>query len=276
MYRDPEISSCLMLNISPAARTDECNRPRGQASGDETTLNTPLQRKEGTHDSWSRRWISATGNASGCHVCTKHLILHLNEGNGRTTLLRFMTETYQDYHVRSFPNLELFIEETIPPTLRELRQMELRITSCSVFANCYSGVIALDAAGLEKRLNDAEYLRALRLMIANLREHALLVFFLPEKTNAHLERVELLLEEMCDYYTISLPACSYSTDELAAILGNLLEEDGIFPGMVGYPADLREYVEMHVHDASPHTLKRLVRNIRYENQCIGPQTRNDL
>ena len=206
-----------------------------------------------------------------CHVRSKHMMIHMDEGSGRTTLLHYMSEVYEEHHVRSFLNLDMFIEEVLPATLKELNLLEKRIVSKAVFANYFSGIIALDACGLEKCLNDTEYMGAFRQMVSNLREHALLVFFLPEKPGARTDRVEQMLEELCEHYVVNVPACRYSARELEAILDIILRNDGILPGDRRYPENAKEYIRDHVDELTPYALKCLVRNIKYDALYMDPK-----
>lgn len=208
---------------------------------------------------------------NSCQVRSKHMLLHLDEGNGRTTLLRYMTEVFEDYQVRRFLNLDTCIEERLPPTLNELRMLAMRIGSKAVFANYFSGVIALDASGLDKCLNDVEYMNAFRQMVANLREHALLIFFLPEKPYNKAERIEQLLEELCEHYVVNLPACKYSADELGAILDMILAENGISEDDRRYPQNAQAYILEHIDELTPYALKCLVRDIKYDALYMGPE-----
>ena len=215
--------------------------------------------------------VAATQN--DCCICSKHMLLHMNEGSGRTTLLRYMTEVYEENHVRNFMNLDLFIEEILPSTLKELNLLERRIVSKAVFANHFSGIIALDAAALEKCLNDSEYMATFRRMVFNLREHAMMIFFMPEQSSARANRVEQILEELCEHYVVNLPARMYSVQDLTSILDILLRDNGICPGDRRYPENAERYIIEHAEELTPYTLKCLVRNIKYDALYLNPEER---
>lgn len=208
---------------------------------------------------------------NGCYVRSKHMVLHMDEGSGRTTFLHYMAEINEEHHVRSFLNLDMFIEEVLPTTLKELKLLEKRIVSKAVFANYFSGIIALDACGLEKCLNDTEYIGAFRQMVANLREHALLVFFLPEKPGIRTDRVEQMLEELCEHYVVNIPACKYSVRELEAIFDIILRNEGILPEDRRYPENAKEYIGKHADELTPYALKCLVRDIKYDALYMDPK-----
>jgi len=203
-----------------------------------------------------------------CRICSKHLLLRLDEGCGRTTLLRYIATMFRAEHVRDFRNINLFIEKTLPATYKEFISLYSDIFSEATFYNHFTGLIGLDVSNLES-IADREYISAFVEMIKDLSEHAMMIFFLPSEFSARRERIERMLFELCEGNIASFSDCRYTAEELMEIFTSILKEKGITPDDCRFPINAKEYIFEHADELTPHRLKCLAKEMIYNSHYLG-------
>lgn len=196
-------------------------------------------------------------------VPVKHMLLHLNEGEGRTTLLRYMSETFTRNGVRNALDLDPFLEERVPDNFTELLQMVARVRSHAVYTNRFTGILGIDVASIEKHMNDTAFLNCFGDLICELAETALFVFFLPADSCPQDERVASLLGGWCDQFLVEVPSERYTPEALTRILLLLLERQHVRMDPNELHTHLSEIFERQHPPRTPSDVKRLVKTICY-------------
>ena len=74
---------------------------------------------------------------------TDNYIIHLDRGNGRTTLARYITEKFYKHSIIKFSSKDLFLEIDFDGTLKQLQESFGYISLAACYANSYEGVLFL-------------------------------------------------------------------------------------------------------------------------------------
>src|SRR5699024_10613320 len=87
-----------------------------------------------------------------------HLIIPLDSGYGRTTLVEYMATVYKEYGVLDFTSsLDDYIEITFDGTLPQLRAAFGLICSAAEYANAYENIISMDISALATHAGETQY-----------------------------------------------------------------------------------------------------------------------
>lgn len=179
------------------------------------------------------------------------LIVRMDEGEGRTSLLRYYASRRDA--VRPRLTIDPWLEKALGDGLSELKTLEAEIQSATVFTNVFDGVVGLDAEGLIRHCSDSAYLRELASMVDGLKARAQLIFFLP--ANARGDKAEKVLgEEICAGFCVRFPHEAYTQQALAQILEQQIRRLDLTREQADF---CREYAA-HAQYATPGELLRTV------------------
>lgn len=130
-----------------------------------------------------------------CGLRPRHLIINMDHGSGRSTLIHYMTDMYKDFGVMDFESgLDDSIEVDLDGSLAQLRQAFSIISDAAVYANEYKNIVAIDISKIAFHSSETQYTEFLE-NVKYLCASACVVFF----TRADMSRnEEKLVNTLCD------------------------------------------------------------------------------
>ena len=161
-----------------------------------------------------------------CGLKPDHLIVPMDSGCGRTTILEYMTDMYKQYGILNFSGgLDDYIEVTFDGTPQQLRQVFADIDSAAVYSNFYSNIVGMDISNIAPHINETQFADFL-INIKKVCDHACVVFFVHFVPNRNEER---LIEKLCDSIENirRLNIEPYTNDEICSLVMKKIDEHGI-------------------------------------------------
>ena len=156
----------------------------------------------------------------------KHFVIPLDPGSGRTTLTRFIAESYKKARVFNFSSgIDDYIEIAFDGTLLQLKQAFETIDSAGVYANDYSGIVSMDIYKLSSHLGEKQSTCFID-YCKQLCNHATVIFFVhaaPDKNE------ETLVRKICENINNikRFTAEPYTRDDICALIIKTLTQYGI-------------------------------------------------
>lgn len=165
-----------------------------------------------------------------CGTKPPHLMLGMDPGEGRSTLVAYLVERYKAAGVLPFTcGLDDYLEIVLDGTQQQLRRAFAGVDACAVYANEYENVVAIDVIAMAAHLNEnqcAEFLER----CGRLCEHACVVFFTSAQRGRNEERLaQKVMESIPAVRQISVQP--YTPEELGEMMKmriaaqNILVED---------------------------------------------------
>ena len=155
-----------------------------------------------------------------------HLIIPLDSGYGRTTLVEYMATVYKEYGVLDFTSsLDDYIEITFDGTLPQLRAAFGLICSAAEYANAYENIISMDISALATHAGETQYTEFLN-GCRQICKHALVVFFVHSVPSRQEEQLLDKLSQTIDSVK-RLTVAPYTNEELCALTMKRLTDYGI-------------------------------------------------
>ena len=158
-----------------------------------------------------------------CFLRPEHFMVPLDEGCGRTTLLRHMAERYKDAGVLGFDcGLDDFLEIVFDGTPVQMRNAFSVIGSAAVYKNNYENIIGMDISRVAMHLGEAwcnEFLNNCKAVC----EHASVVFFVRAEPSRNEERLMEKLQNAIDHIR-RFDAQAYTQSELCEIIIRFFDE----------------------------------------------------
>lgn len=159
----------------------------------------------------------------------RHLIVPLDAGCGRTTLVEYMAEMYKGNGVLPFASSrEDYVEVTLDAeTPQKLRQGLNRFRLAADYSNTFENIGAMDISDVARHMGEAqlgEFLDGCK----EICQDACMVFFLHSQPTPNEER---LVQKLCDRvgsrFFQRIPPEAYTSRELAQLMEKALGEFGI-------------------------------------------------
>lgn len=159
--------------------------------------------------------------------CPGHIMLTLDSGEGRTTLVEYMANLYKQHNILSFSaGPDDYLELSFNGSSPQMRKNFEIIEDASVYANCaFDGVITMDISNLAAPLQEAVIAEFVTLFHKTC-AHASVLFFLPGTPNRNQVRLAERLQAMIPGITPFFQK-SYTIQELTELTVRRLTESGI-------------------------------------------------
>lgn len=145
-----------------------------------------------------------------------NLIIHLNAGAGRTTVLRYMAEHLLKKCPRRFGEVEKILEYRFSGSQEDAEHILEDIYNKSERYNSFHGILALPGDDFAKHINS----KPVRFMFDHLKkvaEDSIIVFFLSDEYNCNEAVLVSKLNEFFDNSFHEMKYEAYSQDELNQI-----------------------------------------------------------
>ena len=161
-----------------------------------------------------------------CGLRSKHYIIPLDSGSGRTTLIEYMTDMSKKAGVLSFSSgLDDYIEIVFDGTLQQLKQAFADIDSAAVYTNEYCNIIGMDISAISAHLGETQLTEFMK-NCKRICEYACVIFFVHTTPNRNEEK---LLEKLCE--TIDnvkrLEVEPYTKADMCALIIKFIAQHGI-------------------------------------------------
>ena len=206
-----------------------------------------------------------------CGLRPGHLIVPMDPGSGRTTLLEYMTERYKEAGVLRFcSGLDDFIELTLDGSLLQLQRAFATIDAAAIYTNEFSDLIGMDISAIASHLGETQLSEFLK-NCKRVCDHACVVFFVHSVPSGNEEK---LLRKLCE--TVEnikqIPVKPYTKDEICSLIIKTLGNHGTeVKNETAFRSILSDIVsEFHissVHDAI-HTAKELIAFADFTNRTV--------
>ena len=150
-----------------------------------------------------------------------HLVIPLDAGDGRSTVIRYIKSMFKKHRILNFDSgIDEYVDVILDGSLRQLRKAFSEIDAAAVYANYFTGIIAMDITALSTHLNESQC----REFIENVQvygKHGFFVFFI--RTNPSVAEKRLVAKLTDTVPNIKeLEIDPYSTNEICDIvLGNI-------------------------------------------------------
>lgn len=175
---------------------------------------------------------SVCGNAhlySRCGKKPMHLIVPLDSGAGRTTLVEYLTDMYKAYGILGFTSgLDDYIEVTVDgSSTSKIVQSYAAFKEAAIYDNSYREVAAVAISDVAKNLNGPQLPEFLKEAKA-LCDTACVVFFVNSEMSANEEKlVEKLIQHIGKSKIKRIDVEPYTVDDLCALAEKAVTERGI-------------------------------------------------
>lgn len=147
----------------------------------------------------------------------KHLLLALDPGEGRTTLIDYLTEQFKRNHVLNFTcGLDDYLEIVLDGTPRQLQQSFDLIEASHIYKNHYENVVALDISAIANHINQIQLSDFIQ-KVSHVCKHAYVVFFISSQRSRKEEQlVQKLKEAVPNINEVTVEP--YTTEELVEMM----------------------------------------------------------
>ena len=124
-----------------------------------------------------------------------HFFLEMEDGDGFTTALEFITEVFIKHRFKQFNNILPFVESKLDDAATNLEQMMEKVNDCSVYTNQYDGVVGTNPLQMAYHEGEETYDEFFK-FLQKTAEAATFVFFVPRRRRT--QREDKLLEKITE------------------------------------------------------------------------------
>lgn len=161
-----------------------------------------------------------------CRIKPHHYIVNLDTGEGRTTLLEYITNMYKSFSVLDFKSgLDDYLEIVFDGSFNQFKEMKLKIESAAVFSEAYHGIIGIDATSLITHKSETQWTDYLT-FIKKISKEANIIFFISTQPTKHDELyVNEIIKNISNVERVNL--APYSKNEYVDIAIRYIENKGV-------------------------------------------------
>ena len=161
-----------------------------------------------------------------CGLRPEHLIIPLDSGSGRTTLVEYMTDKYREAGVLNFASgLDDYIEISFDGSLQQLKQSFAKIDSAAIYANEYSNIVAMDISNIALHLGEVQMSEFLS-GCSKVCDHATVIFFVHSHPSKNEEKLmEKISETVSNVKRMAVEP--YTGEDILALIIKGITEHGI-------------------------------------------------
>ena len=154
-----------------------------------------------------------------------HWVIPLERGNGQTSCVEYMVDIFQKYHLKTFPNIDEYLEYHLDGTMKNMKRMFEDIKSSAVYTNAFEGLVAMDLSTCESQVNK-DTIEYFVKKTAEIADTATLIFFVPCEIKGNLDLLMRKLQMIFSDLRILSPM-TYTTKEIAQIVTARMSSCGI-------------------------------------------------
>ena len=156
-----------------------------------------------------------------------HFAIGIDPGNGRTTILEYISDMYKENGVIDFTGgITDYAEITLDGSLQQLNSCMNTVKHSADYTNgVFKGVVGIDATKISSHQNETQAKR-FETFFENVADSAVVVFFTPVNMTAtelrYTDKVKSMLTDVIDFGN-----CVYTDTDYAEIILRYLENCGV-------------------------------------------------
>lgn len=155
-----------------------------------------------------------------------HLIIHLDLGQGRSTLLEYIVDKYKENGVLDFSSgIDDYLEIDFDGTYNNFRKGVETIHDAAVYSNSFKDVIGFNASALASHRQETQWTE-FNSLIKEISKSANLIFFVNYESTKYDEFVINAIKNNVENVD-ELFASPYTYDEYAYIIERNIENNGV-------------------------------------------------
>lgn len=155
-----------------------------------------------------------------------HCIIHLDAGQGRTTVLEYIADMYKAYDILNFESgLDDYIELDFDGTYNNFRNGVETVFDAAVYSDHYQGVVGVNCSALASHRQETQWTE-FNTFINDLSKSANLVFFVDYESNKYDELIINTIKNNISNID-ELFETPYTYDEYACIIESDIEKKGV-------------------------------------------------
>ena len=168
-----------------------------------------------------------------------HLLIPMNSGDGRTSLINTLTEYYETFDAIQFSSRDHYLELTLTGTVENVKHTHIEIQENIEYSNHYQGVIAFNIDSILQKLNDIVAEKFFE-MVEKVKGHATLVIFVPaDCQEKHLD----LIASKVGASLIQIPPIVYNTNDYTQVfIDHLSSPTMLLPRNSGKKQAVADYI----------------------------------
>lgn len=156
-----------------------------------------------------------------------HFAVGIDSGNGRTTILEYISDMYKENGVIDFTGgIADYVEITFDGTLQQLYSCIDTVKYSADYTNgVFKGVVGIDATKISSHQNETQA-KEFESFFENVADSAVIVFFMPvNMTATELRYTDKIKSKLAD--VIDFGNCVYTDTDYAEIMLRYLENSGV-------------------------------------------------
>lgn len=173
-----------------------------------------------------------------------NIMIRLDRGNGRTTILDYISDVFKQNKIIEFLDPDSFIEITMDGSAAQFRKSECKVKDAAVYDNNYAGIIGIDCIALATHQTEPQYIDFFN-FLKKISKYAFIVIFIPEK----ITKTEEKFINKIDLHISNIKhinAESYSVYELMSIFKQSMHQHNIhLNGYLGEEEDLCNIISIN-------------------------------
>lgn len=155
-----------------------------------------------------------------------HYIIHLDAGQGRTTVLEYIADMYKAYDILDFESgLDDYIELDFDGTYNNFRNGVETVLDAAVYSDHYQGIVGISCSALASHRQETQWTE-FNTFIKELSKSANLVFFVDYESSKYdeliINAIKNTISNVDELYEIP-----YTYDEYACIIESDIEKKGV-------------------------------------------------
>lgn len=153
-----------------------------------------------------------------------HYIIHLDAGQGRTTVLEYISDMYKAYDILDFESgLDDYIELDLDGSYNNFRNGVETVFDAAVYSDYYQGIVGVSCSALASHRQETQWTE-FNTFIKELSKSANLVFFVDYESSKYDELIINAIKNTISNVEYEIP---YTYDEYACIIESDIEKKGV-------------------------------------------------
>ena len=156
---------------------------------------------------------SADHSSSSFKLRPPHLLIPMDSGNGRSSLIDELTDYYQNFDAIEFSSRDHYLEFKLTGKALNIDEILLEIKENAEYKNHYRGIVAFDTDNLVPKLTDTLSDKFFE-MVSKVKRYATIVIFVP--VDCSKKNLELITSKIGVSLKL-LPPVEYSQNDYANV-----------------------------------------------------------
>jgi len=184
---------------------------------------------------------NATRSSSNSILRPPHLLIPIDSGNGRSSLINELTNYYQKFDAIEFSSRDHYLEFKLTGTVGNINDTHAEIQENAEYANHYRGVVAFDTDRLLPKLSDTLGDKFFE-MVGKVKRYATIVIFVP--VDCPKKSLDFISSKIGFRLSV-LPPVEYSLNDYAKVFFDNFPFSGVdLPRNINIPRQaIADYID---------------------------------